>query len=162
MTSPIEFALLAGLALAAFTFYKAQTTNMALNAREAMTDDVCKILGDPNAPEQLKLQAIYAFHCSAQPSFFLRATLYKMFRNNERVMPSLSGEHQQVLRNLIRIHFQRVNMLAAPHFYLLFWLLTVTTVLCISLVTFGQKSGFRYFQKTEELIINPPLRDQHC
>lgn len=159
MIGPIEFALLCGLALAAYTFYKAQTTHMALNARHAMTDAVCEILHDPCAPEDLKLSAIAAFYAAGKSSFVPRTMLSLLQHKTEPDARALNNEHQMVLRNLMRSHFQRVNMLAAPHFYLLFWLLVVTTLLVISVLSLGQKSGFRLYQKTEEVMINPPLRD---
>ncbi|HEB92691.1 MAG TPA: hypothetical protein ENI94_04330 [Gammaproteobacteria bacterium] len=161
---PIEAAAIAVVMMGMYTFYKAQTVNMALNARNTMLPVIKEILDDETAPEGLKIHAIGAFHYSADSSC-LPKVVWAVIKNRgiqQTDESPLSTEHVRLQSSLMSNHFRRINVLAAPHWYALFSLLFFAMALLITAVSFGKKSGYRVLSAFEKAWTDPTDRNSWC
>jgi hypothetical protein len=159
--NPLDFALYSFLVLAALVFYKIITMRMALAARGRMVQTVREILANPDVPHELKHFALGAFHLSAN-SWFLPGLLWFSFtklpnKSKDEIARAkkFTSDNAKVLDAIIRQHLFRINVLAAPHWYVVSLLLFTVSLIAIGLLTLGLRSGEKIYAGVERLILTP-------
>lgn len=153
--NPLEFALWSCLALTCFTYYKVVTMRLALHARSAMVPDIAAILSDDKVSSQLKRFALKALHDSASPGLVPRLFIGSIGREASAEVKAeakkILDEHNQFNQVVIKKHLFRVNFLAAPHWYALFFCGFIVAVTVTGVATLGMKTGFRIYAWLESL-----------
>lgn len=151
------FALWAGAGFGVAVLYKVATLQLALAAREAMVDEVRAIMTDPNASDELKYQALAAFHAALVPNILVRSALpWRRRAPREEDQFCLPAKKELArLDRLVREHFLRVNMLAGLHWYALLFVALLPVALVVGLLRNRWTRGADRLARVEDLIIHP-------
>jgi len=158
--NPVEFAVWAFWALMSLVFYKILSMNLALAARESMVPFVAQILGDEKLPVEVKQFALGSFHLSLSPWFLpslIWFSLFSFLRKKKVPQEFKNSEHAKVYDSLVRQHLFRINVLAAPHWYILFLLLFAIVVVFVALITLGLQSGERVYSGIRAILTPEPF-----
>jgi hypothetical protein len=150
---PIEISLLALFLFGSYTTYRIKTMQMAIEKREAMIGIVKDIVSDPTASIEFKKVAIGLFHLSIIPSSLPSLIYYvvKHRKDPKKISLSLNSDHQQKFEKLLNEHFFKINVLCAPHYYVLLFISFFLLVLVVAPISMWR----RYVTSLQEKAFDP-------
>jgi len=146
-----------GLVLAWFV-YRIATRRIALLARGKLVIVVNKIINDDNASDLLKCRAVATLVLSMRTRFVPAAICNNLFSAKKKELKEEESEHELALKSVLLEHFFRVNLLAAPHWYLFFGFIFLLAVIVISMGSVfrkNEKIGYPTLSGLENAIIQP-------
>lgn len=136
MTGPIETALIAVIAIGVWLRYRHICDTYAMLLRERMVHRIMDLKSDSSLSDDFKESCLWLFHISLKPNlvpWLVWITVKAMLLRNAQRM-ALSHRERDIWHSLLTRHAIVVNMVSAPHWYILLAMLLVLFMLAIGVI----------------------------
>ena len=148
--------------------YHTYTMEKALERREKMVKVVNSIVNNHEFSTEFKQMAVVMFHMSLSRNLLPKAFLASVFlrgrdkSKTREIMHSLTKSERKEYYDLIRKHAAHVNMLAAPHWYILLFVVLFFVYIASSIFMFSIMGSARFRTKVESAATTAMCKEKFC